>query len=92
MHPDSTTTPGLTEKGKKTEGGKSFVKTNGRQLFFFAVLLGCRPLHVVARRQKIKPVQVCMMRVEEITLDRFGVFLDLTVGSAADNIPHYNLP
>lgn len=33
-----------------------------------------------------------MMRVEEITLDRFGVFLDLTVGSAADNIPHYNLP
>lgn len=29
---------------------------------------------------------------KSLTLDRFGVFLDLTVGSTADHIPHYDLP
>ncbi len=27
-----------------------------------------------------------------LTLDRLGVLLDLTMGSAADHIPHYDLP
>lgn len=27
-----------------------------------------------------------------LTLDRFGMLLDLTMGSATDHIPHYDLP
>lgn len=80
-------------KGRtKTDGKRVLTKTNGQQ--HFSVHINIHFLHSLCGRP-INPVQQwepAGLFKASLTLDWFGVLLDLTVGGATDHIPHDDLP
>lgn len=79
--------------------GKSFLmKTNSQQQFQVSPWQGPWGWYPSSTELRDKKSIQAYMRGRGgvcgryLTLDRFGVLLDLTMGGAADHIPHYDLP
>ena len=87
--------------GKTENDGKSILmKTNGQQQSNSSMFLpGSTAREMSPSCTELTDKESIQAHDEEgevgrgrfLTLDRFGVLLDLTVGSAADHIPHYDL-